>query len=139
MQYFYRIIDQKREKLAAHISSAEIGMVEGERISAGLVEKQQGSGSQPHRHPNVEQFNYIVQGQFKSMVEGEHKVMEVGDMVHIPANALHQMVAVGEGTNIYFMAKNAASDPELGIMGHAEDKNVTRPWYELGFDPDEKK
>ncbi|MEL0106505.1 MAG: cupin domain-containing protein [Rhodospirillales bacterium] len=139
MKYFHRIIDEKRDMVAAHISSAEIGMVEGERISAGVVEKKQGSGSQPHRHPKVEQFNYVLQGKFKAMVEGEHHEMVPGDMVHIPANALHQMVAIGEGLNIYFMAKDAGSDPELGIMGYAEDKNVDRPWYEPGFEPENKK
>ena len=139
MKYFHRIIDQKRERIALSITTAEANVVEGERITAGLVEKQQGSGSQPHRHPKVEQFNYVIAGRFKSMVEGEYYTMEVGDMVHIPPNALHQMVALDEGVNIYFMAKDAASDPELGIMGHAEDKDVDRPWYEPGFDPDEEK
>jgi len=139
VQYFYRIIDQERTHLGRKISTAHAAVVNGERLTAGLVQKQQGSGSQPHRHPKLEQFNYIIQGKFKSMVEGEHHTMEVGDMVHIPQNALHQMVALDEGKNIYFMAKDAASDPELGIMGNAEDETVDRPWYEPGFDPDEKK
>ena len=137
MQYFHRIIDEERKDLGVSISSAHAAVVKGERITAGLVQKVQGSGAQPHRHPKVEQFNYIVKGRFKSMVEGEHQVMEVGDMVHIPPNALHQMIAIGEGENIYFMAKDAASDPERGILGEAEDKTATKPWYEPGFEPDE--
>ncbi|MEQ8193744.1 MAG: cupin domain-containing protein, partial [Rhodospirillales bacterium] len=94
MSYFYRIIDEERKDLKRKTSSAHAAVVKGERITAGLVQKKQGSGSQPHRHPKVEQFNFILKGRFKSMVEGEHKIMEVGDMVHIPPNALHQMVAL---------------------------------------------
>ena len=139
MKYFHRIIDQDREHTERKISTAHVAVVNGERITAGLVEKKQGSGSQPHRHPKLEQFNYIIEGKFKSMVEGEHKVMEPDDMVHIPPNALHQMVAVGEGPNIYFMAKDAVSDPENWIYGIADDKELAKPWYEPGFDPDEKK
>jgi quercetin dioxygenase-like cupin family protein len=139
MMYFHRIIDKERKHLAPNnISSAHMAIVEGERITAGLIEKEKGSGSQPHRHPNVEQFNYIIKGKFKSMVEDEHMVMEPGDMVHIPANSLHQMVAVGDGENIYFMAKDSISDPDLRIFGIPDDKNVDKPWYEEGYDPEEK-
>lgn len=138
MKYFHRIIDKERKHLAPNnISSAQMGIVEGERITAGLIEKEKGSGSQPHRHPNVEQFNYIIQGKFKSMVEGERMEMEPGDMVHIPANALHQMVAIGDGLNIYFMAKDSISDPDLGIFG-VPNEDIDKPWYEPGFDPDDK-
>ncbi len=137
MKCFHRIIERERKHLAPNnISSAHMSIVEGERITAGLIEKEKGSGSQPHRHPNVEQFNYIIQGKFKSMVEGENMVMEPGDMVHIPANLLHQMVAIGEGLNIYFMAKDSISDPERGIFGVPEDENVDTPWYEEGYTPD---
>jgi quercetin dioxygenase-like cupin family protein len=139
MKYFHKIIDEKRESINSKTSTACAAVIKGERITAGLVQKEQGSGSMPHRHPKVEQFNYIIRGQFKSMVEGEDHIMEVGDMVHIPPNALHQMVALDEGDNIYFMAKDAASDPERWIYGEADDKTATRPWYEPGFDPDEKK
>ncbi len=139
MKYFYHIIDQEREHTGRKISTAHVAVVNGERITAGLVEKKQGSGSQPHRHPKLEQFNYIIQGKFKSMVEGEHQVMEPGDMVHIPPNALHQMVAIGEGPNIYFMAKDAVNDPDNWIYGVADDKELDKPWFEPGFEPDEKK
>jgi quercetin dioxygenase-like cupin family protein len=137
MQYFYRIIDEERKDLGRKTTTAHGAVVKGERMTAGLVQKEQGTGAQPHRHPKLEQFNYIVKGRFKSMVEGEHYVMEVGDMVHIPPNALHQMVAIGEGENIYFMVKDAVNDPERWIYGEVEDKTATRPWYEPGFDPDE--
>ncbi|MEL0106508.1 MAG: cupin domain-containing protein [Rhodospirillales bacterium] len=139
MKYFHRIIDEDRKSIKSKTSTAHAAVIKGERITAGLVQKEQGSGSQPHRHPKLEQFNFIIKGKFKSMVEGEHHIMEEGDMVHIPPNALHQMVAVGEGENIYFMAKDTISDPERWIYGEAEDKTATKPWYEPGFDPDEKK
>jgi quercetin dioxygenase-like cupin family protein len=139
MKYFHRIIDQKRTHLGRKISTAHAAVVNGERLTAGLVQKQRGSGSQPHRHPKLEQFNYIIQGKFKAMVEGDTQIMEKGDMVHVPPNALHQMIAIGEKDNIYFMAKDSISDPDNWIYAVPDDKTLDKPHYEPGFDPDEKK
>ncbi|MEQ8195736.1 MAG: cupin domain-containing protein [Rhodospirillales bacterium] len=139
MQYFYRIVDAERNWVGKKTTTAEAAVVKGVRITAGLISKERGSGSQPHRHPKVEQFNYVLKGQFKAMVEGEHKLMEPGDMVHIPPNALHHMVAVGEGENIYFMAKDAHADPELWILGKNEDQTLDKPYFEPGFEKEDAK
>jgi len=139
MKYFHRIIDEERSDLKRTRTTAHAAVVKGERITAGLIEKKKGSGSRPHRHPKLEQFNYVIEGSFKSMVEGEHMVMMPGDMVHIPPNSLHHMVAVGDGPNIYFMAKDSISDPVNWIYGVYDEGMEETPWYEPGFEPDKKK
>ena len=42
-------------------STSKGGVVEGERMLVGYINKAKGTGSRPHSHPN-EQFNYILQG-----------------------------------------------------------------------------
>ena len=135
MKYFYDLLNQAPDDLPARFTTAKPATVAGEKITVAVVRKALGSGSQPHRHPNVEQFNYILEGRLRALVEGEQIEVGPGALIYIPANALHQTVAIGGGDCTYFMAKDAQSDKELGIMGVAEKEGVTVPHYEPGFEP----
>ena len=39
-----------------------------------------------------------------------------------------------DGLNIYFVAKDSISDPELEIFGVPNDENIDTPWYEEGYE-----
>ncbi len=115
------------EEFSKKITTSKGAKIHGERLTVGYVHKARGTGSQPHRHPNVEQFNFVLKGQLKPWVEGEERVIGPGECVHIPANALHSIVAVGDEDCIFFMVKDAGADPERGTSGVPEDPNASAP------------
>ena len=55
-----------------------------------------GSHMEPHRH-NTHEFYYILKGKALMQIEREKRELEVGDLVHIPPNAVHTIKPIGEG------------------------------------------
>lgn len=53
-------------------------------------ELKDGARLEPHYHDSDE-FYYILQGRATMWVEGEKQVLERGDLVHIPRNAVHSI------------------------------------------------
>jgi mannose-6-phosphate isomerase-like protein (cupin superfamily) len=52
---------------------------------------QPGASTQRHKHPQSEEFYFLTQGQGRMDLEGEIRLLEVGDAVLIPAGAAHQI------------------------------------------------
>ena len=127
MTFVHNLPDMGIQEFSKKITTSRGAKVKGERLTVGYVHKARGTGSQPHRHPKVEQFNFVLKGQLKPWVEGEERVIGPGESVHIPANALHSIVAVGDEDCIFFMVKDSGADPERGTSGVAEDPNVSAP------------
>jgi hypothetical protein len=67
--------------------------------------------------PN-EQFNYVLKG----------------EIIHVPPNALHSMVATTEEDVVYYVAKDAS----FGIHGIPEDGEKTGAHYEPGYGTEKK-
>lgn len=120
MNYFFDLNAQAKSYLAGDYSSAFGSLVEGERMQIALVHKEKGTGSRLHYHPN-EQFNYILKGAFRARVEDKEKILHPGDLMHIPANTHHYLVAVSDGGGDYYVIK----DMSWGIAGDAVDGKKT--------------
>ena len=125
MEYFFNWDEKEKSYLADEYSSAFGSVIEGKRMQVAIVHKDKGTGSRLHAHPN-EQFNYVLQGRFKVKVEDEEKVMGPGELVHIPADAPHYMVAVSDGGGDYYVVK----DTSWGIAGAAVDGKKTGAHYD---------
>lgn len=55
------------------------------------------NGARPHNHPE-EQFLVVTEGTFKMKEEGgEWCTLKAGDVYHIPAYRMHEMIVEGEG------------------------------------------
>ncbi len=115
---FYNPKTMKRALAGASYSTSEGIWVTGERLLFGVIDKPAGTGSRPHRHPN-EQFILVHKGRLKAMIEGKRKTVNAGGIIHIPANALHSMVATDEEDVIFIVAKDNA----WGIEGTPEDES----------------
>jgi quercetin dioxygenase-like cupin family protein len=68
-------------------------------------------GHAAHRHPNAEEFIYVVSGSAKQGVLDETFDMEAGDCAHIPQDAVHFTKNVGDGELVILVGFSAA-DPE---------------------------
>ena len=122
----------KLNKIAAGTgySTSAGGVVEGERMLVGWIDKPRGSGSRMHSHPN-EQFNYVVKGTLVGSVNGVAVRAPSGTLVYIPANAPHTLVATPEEDVIFLALK----DLSHGIVGMAVDGTMSGPRFEPGFGP----
>ena len=78
--------DKSRRKILAHA---------GTQMMVEVTFDKGGEGA-PHRHPH-EQITYVAQGRFLFTVEGEDSIVEKGDSLYFPPNALHGCTALEDG------------------------------------------
>ena len=67
-------------------------------VVLGIVgdEGGEGGGSLPHRHADVEQANYILEGRARVEVAGQVQVLGPGDMCYFPKNTDHAVTRISE-------------------------------------------
>jgi quercetin dioxygenase-like cupin family protein len=128
--YHYRMSKLERVPAGTGYSTANGGVVEGERMLVGYIHKPRGTGSRMHSHKN-EQFNYVVQGTLKGSVNGKRVVAPAGTLIYIPANAPHTLVSTRDEDVIFLAIK----DLSQGIIGKAVDGTMTGPVYLKGYEP----
>lgn len=130
MKYYYHLDEEESVHVGGAYSTAKGPLVQGERIQVSLVHKAAGTGAKPHTHPN-EQFNYLLKGTLRAVVNGEERLVTAGTLIHIPANVVHATVATTDGDVVFLAMK----DMSWGIAGTAVDKDDPGPHYEPGFGP----
>ena len=109
---FYDPKKMKKKPAGPKYSKTTGAWITGERMLFGEMVSPAGTGSLLHSHPN-EQFIFVKQGTLKGNIEGKKKTVPAGDIVHIPANAVHSMVATEEEDVVFIVAK----DVSWGIDG----------------------
>ena len=107
------------------VSPATSKQVAGELIKVALVRYQAGEGPPAHFHPNEEQFQYLVEGKMKVVLGDEERVCQPGDVIHIPRNVRHGVMAVG-GPAIFFQTKSP-----VGKGGASDDYNKAKDSEEV--------
>lgn len=88
-------------------STSNGACVEGERMIVGLMRMPAGTGADPHSHPN-EQWIYLLEGTFRATVAGKDIEAKPGEVVYIPANAVHSVYATPERDVLFFTVKDAS-------------------------------
>ena len=106
---FYDPKKMKKKPAGPKYSQTIGAWITGERMLFGEMISPAGTGSLLHSHPN-EQFIFVKQGTLKGSVEGKKKTVRAGDIVHIPANAVHNMVATEEEDVVFIVAKDTSWD-----------------------------
>ncbi len=132
-KYYYRLDEEESVNVGGNYSTAQGPLVQGDRIQVSLAHKAAGTGAKPHTHPN-EQFNYLLKGKLKAVVDGVEQLVTPGTLIHIPANAVHATVATTDEDVVFLAIK----DMSWGIAGVAVDQNDPGPYYEQGFEPGKK-
>lgn len=91
--------------------------VAGEFMKAGIVTKPEGEGPPLHMHPNEEQFTLILEGKLHMILGDEDRIVERGDLIHIPRFTPHRSRAVG-GPAVFFTVKYPAGSGDLNQDYH---------------------
>ena len=115
---FYKISEMKPER--SSVGTAMRKTVAGELIKVGITTYQEGEGPPPHFHPNEEQFMLVLEGKMRMVVGDEERIVELGDLVHIPRNTRHGVCAIG-GPAVFFAAKSPVGSGDM-----AEDYNKAK-------------
>ncbi|MEW6301875.1 MAG: cupin domain-containing protein [Verrucomicrobiota bacterium] len=86
-----------------------------------------GQGHNFHRHPDLEEIIYVLEGEVEQWVEREKQVLKPGEVAHIPANIVHATFNVGKGTAtiLAILSPGAPAGPFLVDMSGEE------PWKSL--------
>jgi quercetin dioxygenase-like cupin family protein len=111
-RYFYRTSEMEAALAGEAYSSAKGSWVTGERIIFGKIGMPRGTGADPHTHPN-EQFIYLMKGRVRMDIEGDVRECGPGEIIYIPADAVHSNAVVG-GEDCEFIT---AKDTSWGIQG----------------------
>jgi len=127
--YKFNLAKVRKVPAGTGYSTSHGGVVEGDRMLVGWINKPRGTGSRMHSHPN-EQFNYVVKGTLKGSVNGKKVLAPAGTLIYIPANAPHTLVSTPEEDVIFIAIK----DLSHGIIGMAIDGTMAGPHYEPGFE-----
>jgi quercetin dioxygenase-like cupin family protein len=124
---FYRISEMESKK--ASVSSAMEKGIAGELIKVGIVTYQDGEGPTPHFHPNEEQFMLMLEGKLRMVLGDEERLIEKGDLIHIPRNTRHGVCAVG-GPATFFAAKSPVGNGDMG-QDYNRAKDAEEMWKRL--------
>jgi quercetin dioxygenase-like cupin family protein len=130
-KYHFPMAKLKKVDAGTGYSTSHGGVVEGQRMLVGYINKPRGTGSRMHSHKN-EQFNFVVRGTLVGSVNGKRVVAPAGTLIYIPANAPHTLVASPDDEDVIFLA---IKDLSQGIIGKAVDGTMTGPLYLQGFEP----
>lgn len=128
-KFFFNWEQMEVENVGGDYSTAKGPVVRGEQIQVSRVTKARGTGANPHTHPN-EQFNYVVKGTLRAMVDGEHKMVGPGEIIYIPAGAVHATVATQDEDVIFLAIK----DTRHGMTGQAVDPSAGK-YYDEDMKP----
>ena len=108
---FYEIEGMKENISRTNPKFREKSVV-GEFMKVGIVTKPEGEDPPLHMHPNEEQFTLILDGKFHYILGEEDKIVERGDLIHIPRYTNHRSRAVtGEAT--YYTVKFTTGTGDL--------------------------
>ena len=107
---FYKISEMETVKSSSGPATAKT--VAGELMKAGVVTYQDGEGPPPHFHPNEEQYMLMLEGELNMILGEEQRIIAKGDMIHIPRNTRHGVVAVG-GPAVFFAVKSPCGNGNL--------------------------
>lgn len=66
----------------------------GENLMLSRVEMKEGAVIPDHEHPQ-EQGGIVLEGQLELTIDGETRILQVGEMYLIPPNTIHRAAAYG--------------------------------------------
>jgi len=77
-----------------------------------------GGAVDPHTHPTHE-FYYVLYGKGLMIIDGEERDVSQGDLVYIPPNKVHSLVASSQHSPIRCFCF-AVAEPDAGVINYPE-------------------
>jgi len=115
----YKFEDLKSVKLTPHLSSGTSPIIEGKYVYYCLNQKESGTGSELHYHPN-ELLIFALKGKINAVVGKERKIVYPGTFILIPSNVRHSMKATEDEPCAYLYIK----DSTWTVVGVSADEEL---------------
>ena len=118
------------EVISPHYSTATGGTVTGSIIEVGRYRMAGGTGADPHAHPN-EQIIYVLNGRLRARVGDEERIVEAGEIIHVPPNVVHEIRALEDSA--FLSSKNLVDGK--GSRGWSAAARVDEPRATMSSKP----
>lgn len=118
-------VDEQATRLNIWLSKP--GLTEAEQLMLVRVRLAPGDGHAFHRHPELEEIIYVLNGTAEQWVEEECRLLGPGEMAHIPRDVIHATYNGGEGT----LEMLAILSPATHQGPFAVDVFQEEPWRSL--------
>lgn len=102
---FHRFEAIESTLLTAHLSSGRAPIIEGRYLYFCLNQKEAGTGSELHYHPN-ELLIFVIKGKVNAVVGKDRRVAGPGTFIMIPPNVRHSVKATEDGDCAYLYIKD---------------------------------
>ena len=124
---FYKISEMQAKKSSVGVAMGK--SIAGELLKVGITTYQEGEGPPPHFHPNEEQFILMLEGKMRMVCGDEERVVEHGDLIHIPRDTRHGVCAVG-GPAVFFACKSPVGSGDMA-QDYNKAKDADEVWKKL--------
>lgn len=106
------------------------GLVEAEQLLLVRVHMPPGKAHAFHRHPEMEEIIYILEGTAEQWVDREKRILGPGEIAHIPRDVVHGTYNIGQQTLRFLAILSPAriQGPPLIDMSQHEPWKSLRPY-----------
>jgi quercetin dioxygenase-like cupin family protein len=106
------------------------GLVEAEQLLLVRVHMPPGKAHAFHRHPEMEEIIYILEGTAEQWVDREKRILGPGEIAHIPRDVVHGTYNIGQQTLRFLAILSPAKiqGPPLIDMSQEEPWKSLRPY-----------
>src|SRR5262249_14164662 len=102
-------------------------IVEAEKLLLVRIHMPPGQAHRFHRHPEMEEIIYVLEGTAEQWVEREKRLLGPGEMAHIPVNLVHGTYNAGAGTLRFLAILSPAKFRGPALI----DVSGNEPWRSL--------
>jgi quercetin dioxygenase-like cupin family protein len=103
------------------------GLTDAHDLLLVRVRMPPGRAHQFHRHPAMEEIIYILSGTAEQWVDREKRILQAGDIAHIPRDVVHGTYNAGEDTLVFLAILSPAKFSGPALVDVHEDE----PWRTL--------
>ena len=103
------------------------GQTEAKELAVIEAEFAVGQGHGFHTHPEFEECIYVLSGRIEQWVDRERKVLEAGDLAHIPMGMVHATFNVGSTPARILAILSPGSCKGPGLV----DVSQQEPWKSI--------
>lgn len=102
-------------------------IVDADKLLLVRVHMPPGQAHKFHRHPEMEEIIYVLEGTAEQWVDREKRILGPGEMAHIPMDVVHGTYNAGAGTLRFLAILSPAKIKGPPLI----DMSAEEPWRSL--------
>lgn len=110
------------------LARPEIAEAQGLQLCRAVIPA--GEGHAFHRHPELEEIIYVLEGTVEQWVEQERRILHPGEVAHIPRDMVHATFNAGtaDAVILAILSPAACAGPfAVDVSGEEPWKSLRRP------------